>query len=79
MPKSPTDALKERVLRAFKALGLVIVREREHIAPERRNADGTTTPLTMPNHVHIKRSTLRAICQQCDIPREEFLRAYEAA
>jgi hypothetical protein len=53
------------------------VREREHIALARENADGTRTPLTMPNHPHIKGSTLRTICSQANIPRDEFLKAYE--
>ena len=43
---------------------------------ERQNADGTMTPLTMPNHVRIKRATLRAICGQSGISREDFLEAY---
>jgi hypothetical protein len=43
----------------------------------RRNDDGTATPLTMPNHAHIKGSTLRTICTQAGIDRTEFLRAYE--
>ncbi|MEO8006295.1 MAG: type II toxin-antitoxin system HicA family toxin, partial [Betaproteobacteria bacterium] len=39
--------------------------------------DGTTTPLTLPNHPSLKGLTLRAICTQAQIPREDFLRAYE--
>jgi hypothetical protein len=38
------------------------------------NADGTITPLTLPNHASLKSSTLRAICTQAQIPRDEFLR-----
>jgi hypothetical protein len=53
------------------------VREREHIAMVRDNLDGTRTPLTLPNHAHLKGSTLRAICTQAGIPREDFLQAYE--
>ena len=37
------------------------------------------TPLTMPNRPQIKASTLRTICRQSDISREDFLRAYQDA
>jgi hypothetical protein len=56
-----------------------LVREREHIAMVRENADGTRMPLTMPNHPRLKSSTLRTICTQAGIPREDFLRAYQQA
>ncbi|HXG47579.1 MAG TPA: type II toxin-antitoxin system HicA family toxin [Methylomirabilota bacterium] len=79
MPKFPVDAPKARVLRTLQALGFVLVREREHLALRRQNADGTVTPLTMPNHPTIKGSTLRTICRQADIGRDEFLKAYEEA
>lgn len=40
------------------------------------NPDETRTPLTLPNHPLIKGSTLRTICTQAGIPRDEFLAAY---
>jgi hypothetical protein len=43
----------------------------------RENADGSKTPLTMPNHVIIKALTLRTICTQAGISRDDFLAAYE--
>jgi len=77
MPKFPVDAPKQRVLNALTVLGFRVVREKEHISMERVNADGTRTTLTMPGHPKIKASTLRTICTQAGISREDFLAAYE--
>ena len=79
MAKFPVDAPRGRVVRALQSLGFRIVRESEHISMERSNADGTTTPLTLPNHAYLKSSTLRTICTQSGIARADFLRAYENA
>lgn len=45
----------------------------------RDNPDGSRTPLTMPNHPKLKASTLRTICTQAGISRDEFLAAYDKA
>jgi len=79
MPKFPVDAPKSRVLKALGRLGFRLVREREHISMVRQHPDGRRTPLTLPNHPRLKGSTLRTICNQAGIPREDFLRAYEEA
>jgi len=55
----------------------MMVRERGHIAMVRSNPDGSKTPLTLPNQPTIKGSTLRIICRQSRISREDFLAAYE--
>ena len=79
MSKFPIDAPKRKVVRTLMVLGFQLVKEEEHIAMVRENPDGTTTPLTMPNHRTIKASTLRTICTQARIPRDEFLDAYRKA
>ncbi len=77
MPKFPVDAPRARVTKALQLLGFQLVREGSHIAMARDNPDGTRTPLTMPNHRSIKASTLRTMCSQAGIPRNDFLAAYE--
>jgi predicted RNA binding protein YcfA (HicA-like mRNA interferase family) len=77
MSKFPIDAPKANVIKTFETLGFRVVREKEHISMERKNSDGGKTPLTMPNHPKIKASTLRTICTQAGIPRDDFIKAYQ--
>jgi predicted RNA binding protein YcfA (HicA-like mRNA interferase family) len=76
MTRFPVDAPNARVIKTFMNLGFRLIRKREHISMLRENPDGTKTPLTMPNHPYIKASTLRTICSQAGISREDFLAAY---
>lgn len=77
MPRFPTDAPKHKVIKTLQQLGFKIIREHQHISMQRNNPDGSTTALTLPNHRTIKSGTLRAICTQSGISRDEFLKAYE--
>ncbi len=74
--KFPIDASQRDVIRAFSKLGFVVVRKANHIILERKNTDGSITPLVMPNHRKIKGSTLRSILTQSGIDRDEFLKAF---
>jgi predicted RNA binding protein YcfA (HicA-like mRNA interferase family) len=74
--KFPVDAPRAKVIATLQALGFRSVRRGNHIAMVRDSADGTRTPLTLPAHPTIKSSTLRTICTQARIPREEFPTAF---
>ena len=77
MPRFPVDAPKNRVVRALEQLGYRPIRERNHICMARENPDGSRSVLVLPNHRHIKDSTLRRICTQAGISRDAFLEAYK--
>jgi predicted RNA binding protein YcfA (HicA-like mRNA interferase family) len=77
MPKFPVDAPKAKVVKALERLGFRLVREGNHIAMLRENADGSRTPLTIPNHRTLKSSTLRTILSQAGISRDDFLNVYD--
>ena len=77
--KFPRDAQKKKVIKTLEILGFHVIRVGNHISMERTNPDGSKTPLTMPNHDVIKGSTLRVICTQAVIRREDFIEAFEKA
>jgi predicted RNA binding protein YcfA (HicA-like mRNA interferase family) len=76
MAKFPADAPLRKVINTLEQLGFRLVREGNHIAMLRENIDGTRTPLTIPNHPVLKKSTLRTILTQSQISRNDFLKIY---
>lgn len=76
MAKFPADAPLRKVISTLEQLGFQLVREGNHIAMLRKNPDGSQTPLTIPNHPSLKKSTLRTILTQSKISRDEFLKIY---
>lgn len=74
--KFPVDAPIEDVLKAFEHLGFRIVRKGSHISLTLTSPDGTTIPMTIPNHRKLKSSTLRTILTQAGISRDAFLDVY---
>jgi predicted RNA binding protein YcfA (HicA-like mRNA interferase family) len=73
----PVDVPIENVIKALEILGFQVVRRGNHVALLHENKEGTRTPMTIPNHRRIKRSTLRTILTQAGIRRDEFLAALE--
>ena len=72
MSRFPADAPLRKVIATLEKLGFRLIREGTHIAMLRENSDGTGTPLTIPNHPTLKKSTLRTILTQSKISREDF-------
>lgn len=79
MAKLPVDAAPEKVIQALKRLGFRLLREGGHISMARKNTDGVSARLTIPNHRRIKGSTLHTVLTHACIPTEDFLNAYEPA
>lgn len=75
--KFPHDAPRQKVLKTLESLDFLVIRTGNHISLARTNADGSITPMTIPNHPKIKSSTLRTICNQGGISRDEFVKRYE--
>lgn len=75
--KFPHDAPRQKVLKTLESLGFLVIRTGNHISLARTNTDGSITPMTIPNHPKIKSSTLRTICTQAGISRDEFVKRYE--
>ncbi|CBE69620.1 MAG: type II toxin-antitoxin system HicA family toxin [Candidatus Methylomirabilis oxygeniifera] len=73
----PIDVPKAKAIKPLERLGFRIVREGAHLAMVRQNPDETQTFLIIPNHSDLRGSTLRTICIQASIARDEFLKAYE--
>jgi predicted RNA binding protein YcfA (HicA-like mRNA interferase family) len=59
-----------RIVRAFEKAGFRIVRQSGHIAMH--NADRNVMAI-IPRHNPVKRSTLRRILREVDMPLDEFL------
>lgn len=73
----PTDVPRLRVRKTFELLGFKGARTgTDHVLMVRDNADGSKTPLTIPNFQTIKGCTLRTICMLLGIPRYEFSKLY---
>lgn len=77
MDKWPKEIEKKKVIKIFEKLGFEVVRIGNHISMIKVNPDGSKIPLTMPNHRKIKGVTLRIICRQTGIRREDFLKVYK--
>jgi predicted RNA binding protein YcfA (HicA-like mRNA interferase family) len=76
MAKFPAHAPLRNVISTLKQLGFRLVREGDQIAMLSENPDGTRTPITIPNHPVLKKSTLRMILTQSKVSKDDFLKIY---
>jgi predicted RNA binding protein YcfA (HicA-like mRNA interferase family) len=63
----------DKVIRALRRDGWVIVRQRGSHIRLQKNVDADTLKIVVPAHRPIKRSTLSHILKQADIPLDRFL------
>ena len=68
LPKLPSLSGK-KVIRALSRLGLVVVRQIGSHVVLQKGADMVTVPM----HDPVKKSTLKSILKQADVPLEDFL------
>jgi len=68
LPKLPSLSGK-KAIRALSRLGFVVVRQRGSHVVLQRGADMVTVPM----HDPVKKSTLKSILKQADVPLEDFL------
>jgi hypothetical protein len=72
----PEVAPKERVVGALEALGYHIIRQGSHIAMTYYTSSGIQLPMTIPDQVSYKSSTLRTILSRAGIAKQDFIQAY---
>lgn len=72
----PEVAPKERVIRTMETLGYHVVRQGAHIAMSYFTNTGVQIPLTIPDQIAYKASTLRTILSRAGITKQDFLSAY---
>ncbi len=72
----PDVAPREKVVEALETLGYHIVRQGSHIAMSYSNSSGGQFPITIPDQVSYKASTLHSILNQAGIAKQDFLKAY---
>ncbi len=74
--KFPRTFPRNRVISTFNKLGFKLVRITKHIHMIKTDENGDPQYLTIPNYNFIYGGTIRKICSEANISREEFLRAY---